>query len=381
MQPDIVIKNGYILDTTAGKEGVGSVYVKGKKIIAESAVTKDAKYTIDASGCLVVPGLIDSHAHIFDRGTESGIPHAYMFTPSGVTTVVDAGSSGSATFAEFYNSIVAPSRLRLKSLLSVNPTGQPTRKFHEYPNSSCWDEDAVCELAAEFPEVIVGLKARISKEIVHDFGIKYLEEAVRLGEKAGLRVHVHATNPPVPMDEVAAILRPGDVLSHMYHGHGHTLLDGKGTVAKGIWKARERGVIFDAANGTGHFSLPVVRAALAEGFLPDTLGTDLTTLTEFKEPAMGLAYLMSKYLNLGLDEKQVVRMTTTASAKWLGMEDQIGTLAPGACADVTILRKIEKRTKFSDTFGDSFYGDQMLIPQLTMVGGHILFRQMDFVAP
>lgn len=382
MQADIAIINGHIVDPAAGRNGPGNVYVKGKHVIQAPAPEETAaKYVIDATGCLVFPGFIDMHAHVYDKGNESGVPHEYVFPPGGVTTILDGGTAGSANFQAFYDTIITSAALRIKALLNIAPTGLCTRRHHESVDPACYDEPRIRELFAEYPDVLVGIKARVSKNIVGGMGLEPLKHTVAFAESVNRPVVVHVTNPAAPLEEIAEALRPSDVVCHVYQGHGHTILDADGNVSTGIRRARERGVLFDAANGSAHFSLPLTRRALQQGFLPDFISTDLSTLTMYREPVMGMAYLLSKYLNLGMDETALARCASANPARWLGMEKEIGTLAPGAFADIAIVRKEKKRVKFTDTFKESFYGTEMLMPQLTMCSGRILFRQMDFAAP
>ncbi len=381
MQADIAIINGRVVDPAAGVNGLADVYVKGGRIIpAPSAGDPAPKYVIDASGCLVFPGLIDMHAHVYPKGNESGVPHEFAFAPCGVTTILDGGTAGSANFEGFYDAVIATASLRIKSLLNIAPTGLCTRRHHENVDPACYDEARMRDLFAEYPDVLVGIKARVSKNIVGKLGLGPLKHTVALADSMHKPVVVHVTDPAAPLEDIADILRPGDVICHVYQGHGHTVLNAAGHVSAGMRRARERGVLFDAANGSAHFSLPLTRRALEQDFLPDFISTDLSTLTMFREPVMGMAYLLSKYLNLGLDETALARCAAEAPARWLGLEGEIGTLAPGAFADVAILRKEEKRVKFTDSFKEFFFGNAMLMPQLTMYRGRILFRQMDFAA-
>jgi predicted amidohydrolase len=173
-------------------------------------------------------------------------------------------------------------------------------------------------------------------------------------------------------------LRPNDVFCHVYQGTGFTIIGEDGKVLPGIKAARKRGVIFDASNGKGHFSFAVVRAAIADGFLTDVISTDLSTLTMYMDYAFGLPYVMSKYLSLGVKLMDIVAACTSTPASLMGMKGVLGTLAPGAAADVAVFRHRRRPTRFKDTLGEIFTGDQLLIPQMTVLGGRIVYRQIDF---
>jgi len=168
------------------------------------------------------------------------------------------------------------------------------------------------------------------------------------------------------------------VFCHVFHPTGNTILGSDGKLLPGIRSARERGVIYDVANGKSHFSFGVCRAAIAEQFFPDVISTDLTVMTLYLDYAFGLPYLMSKFLNLGMELPEVVAACTSTPAKLLGMRGQLGTLAPDALADITVLRPIRRATRFLDVRGETFIGEQLLVPQMTVLGGRIVYRQVDF---
>jgi predicted amidohydrolase len=224
----------------------------------------------------------------------------------------------------------------------------------------------------------MGLKVRQSRDIVGELGLAPLQATLKMADEIGCRVVVHITDPPCPLTDIADLLRPGDVFCHVYQGIGHTIIGSDGKVLPGIKAARERGVIFDAANGKSHFTFGVARSAIADGFLPDVISTDLTVLSLYLDWAFGLPYLMSKYLNLGVGLMEVVAACTSTPAQWLGRQGQLGTFAPGAVADIAVLRPIRRPTRFRDTQGEVFMGEQLLVPQLTVLGGRIVYRQVDF---
>ena len=189
-------------------------------------------------------------------------------------------------------------------------------------------------------------------------------------DKDGLRLDLSAQR--------EELLRPGDVFCHCYHAKGNTILDDKGHVSKEIWEAKKRGVLFDAANGKSNFAFSVAEPAMAEGFFPDIISTDLTCLTIYKDYSFGLPYVLSKYICMGMPVDQVLKAATETPAKWLGKETEIGTLAPGARADIAVFRWKEMPVTYRDARGDSYCGKGLLIPQMTVKDGVIVFRQPDF---
>ncbi len=379
MKPlDLLIKNGTLVDPARKLKLRGDVGIRDGEIVEPRPSDLQAAYIINAKGCLVLPGLIDFHAHVFSPGTEFGVRADSAFLPQGVTTVVDAGSAGFGNYESFVRTAVAFNQMRIFSLVNVSVTGQMTLRFDENVNPRYFDIKALKTLFAGYPGQLIGLKIRQGKDIVGDMGLEPLQATLKMAEEIGCPVVVHVSDPPCPQEEIAALLRPGDVFCHVFHGRGPTIIDPDGRVSPEIKSARNRGVLFDAANGKLNFSLAVARAAIEEGFLPDMISTDLTTLTLYSDYAFGLPYVMSKYLGLGLDLMDVVAACTAAPAAFLGKEGNIGTLAPGALADIAIFRLSKRKTQFIDHRGEGFPGEILLIPQMTVLGGRIVYRQIDF---
>lgn len=375
MKLDIAIKNGCIIDPRSGRKETGHVFIKDKKIV-EASEEAEAGFVFDASGLYVLPGLIDYHTHVFAAGTEIGIPADVAMIPQGVTTVVDAGSAGVANAEAFAGSAASGNRVRVKAFLNVSPTGLTTGRYHENINPKYWDKVKLQDLLERYPELFVGLKIRISKAIADGLGIEVLEAAVKLAEELNTRLAVHSTDPPASMEDVARLLRKGDILVHCFHGTGSTILDERGQVLPAVREAQRRGVIMDAANGRNHWAFSVAEPALRQGFVPDVISTDITTKTLFKDPVFGLPYVMSKYLSLGLPLEEIVAGCTEVPARLLGLEGVIGTLAPGACGDVSVFSIENKTITFSDTKGELRTGTQLLVPRLTVVQGQVLFRSL-----
>ncbi len=237
-------------------------------------------------------------------------------------------------------------------------------------------------LAAKHPGIL-GLKLRLSRGIVPD---ERAEEILRacveladwLEKRTGkpLRLCVHATDCPLPAGELAAMLRPGDIFCHCFQGKGHPILTEDGGIDPGVLEARERGVLFDAANGRGNFSLRVAKAALAAGFLPDIISSDLTVFTYQNSPHVrSLPHVMSKYLSLGLSLPEALRRCTEIPARLLGMEGEIGTLRPGSRADIAVFRLTEQAWEQEDHCGEKIRCEQLLVPQMTFLGGKPVFCQ------
>lgn len=379
MTNSILITGGHIIDPARNINEVGDILISGDTIVdGMGSLAKHGMEIIRAEGCLVVPGLIDFHTHIFFGGTESSIQPDSSMLPNCVTTTVDGGTAGTSNYEIFHKNVIVNSIVRIKSFLSVSPPGQATLQFNENQDPGCFDEERMKLLFRKYPDDILGLKVRQSKDIVGNLGMKPLEKALKVAEQLSCRVAVHTTDPFGDAGDLVNLLRPGDIFVHVYHGKGSTIINHANHVLPEVIAARDRGVIFDAANGKNHFSFKIAEAALADGFTPDVISSDLTWLTMYKQPVFGLPWIMSKYLALGMDLYDIIAACTATPAGLMGLEGKIGTLAAGACADVAIMKLADQHCEFLDAEGETRIGRQLLLPQATICAGRIVYRQMNF---
>jgi len=373
---DLIIRNGTVVDPANKRDEKADVVIDNGKIVD---VAKDGRFrqTIDASGCFVCPGLIDYHMHLSPLA-EIGVGGELACFPSGVTSAVDCGSSGAATY-EGYRPALFSSRLTSRAFLHVCSAGLATGQYHENPDPRHWDRKKIRRLFGEYPNELIGLKVRLGKEIVGSLGLSPLEEAIKLGDELGVPVMVHCSNPPSKMSDLLSLLRRGDTITHAFQDQGDSILDDRGRISDAANRARNRGVIFDVANANIHFSFAVARQALLEGFLPDTISTDLTTRSLYKRPAVfNLAFVLSKYLNLGMSLDQVIACGTSNPARILNCSNTLGQLKPGADADIAVFRLMEKETDFGDRKGEIVKGRILLKPMLTVKQGELVYRDMEF---
>lgn len=384
MNADYAIRNGRVIDPARGLDGAGNVCIKGSRIVAEEDCG-GADCAIDAAGCLVLPGLIDFHTHLFSAGSGIGLRPDLMIA-HGVTGAVDAGTAGAANFEAFYQTAVVPSAVRIKGFLTVYSGGQLDQKLVEDFNPELYNIERMERVIDRRRSSILGLKIRIGKGVVPDGkAIEYLKAAVALAEELGARlgaalsVCVHPTNSQAPAGELAACLRPGDVFCHCYHGQKNGIVLANGEIDPGILKARERGVMFDAANGRSNFSLKTARSAMAKGFLPDIISTDLTASSFNKPPcAKNLPAVLSKYLALGMGLADVARAATETPARLMRLKGEIGTLAPGAQADVSIFKLEKSDAVHKDWEGAELAVHELLVPKMTICRGEVLYCAADF---
>ncbi len=374
---DILIRNGRVIDPYNQIDRVCDIAVDEGIIVGIGSYESDQfEKVVEADGCIVTPGLIDFHAHVYPL-TEIGIPAEATCFSSGITTIVDAGSSGAANF-EHYRGFIASSKVRIKCDLNVCSAGLVTTQYHENIDPAYYDRKKIKQLFRKYPNELLGLKVRLSKPLTQEMGTKPLIETVKLAEEIGTRVIVHSTNSPVSMEELISHLRPGDVVTHAYHNYGNTIIGDDGKVFDAVKAGREKGVLFDVANARFHFAFKVARAALKDGFLPDIISTDLTVKSLYKKPQIfNMMFLLSKYLNMGLTLGQIIERCTVRPAEAMNMQGEIGCLSPGACADVAILKVLDREVHFEDWEGETLVGDKLLKTMTTIRDGQIVYRDIE----
>ncbi|MDR1535716.1 MAG: amidohydrolase family protein [Planctomycetota bacterium] len=377
MKLDILIRNGRVFDPSRNLDGIEDIGIVDDRVVGIPEGSVEARQEIDASGCLVFPGLIDFHAHFFHSGGTTPIRPDLMLA-TGVTGTVDAGTSGCANYDAFYKADIIPSRLRIKSFINVHSAGLPDEWMPENIDPRYYNEKDIRKVKDCHGDDILGLKIRLASDLCSD--IQPLKAALALAERIGdLRVCVHVTNSPCRMEEIADLLRPGDIFCHMYHGRRDTILDPTDEIWPKIRRARERGVIFDSSHGMGNFCHAVALKAIQRGFWPDVISTDIGNFKIYiSHWARSLPFLMSKHLDMGMDLTSVIRAVTETPARLMGLAGRIGTLAPKAYADVAIFRLEDRRVRHQDFFNDFFYGRRLFMPRFVICGGEYVWGAADF---
>jgi len=398
MTYDLLLKGGRVIDPAQGMDQAADVAIAGGHIaaVAENIPTEDAASVRNVAGKLVTPGLIDMHAHVYPGVTpELGVEADRDCLAKGVTTVVDAGSAGAYTIEGFRRFIVEPSQARVLSLLNISTVGMPTmgQGLPEAGLIDLLDVPEAVKAARDYAGLVVGFKVRLSKYIVRNLGLEPLHRALDAAEQIGLPLMVHIGDMPAPLGDILDLLRPGDIVTHtytsfagmdspdggktidrLYHiptGTGQTLLDAHGKVIPQALAARDRGVLFDVGHGQGSFSFLVAGPAVEQGFVPDTIGSDLHA-GSINGPVYDLPSVMSRFLSLGLPLGQVIEATTARPARILGMQGEIGALKAGAAADVSVLDLLSGGFEFRDSAGNTRRGEHKLQASLTVRAGEIV---------
>ena len=377
---DYVIKNGTIIDPSSNTVGKRLwIGIEGPLIAKVSDEPLEGRCVVDAAGCYVTPGLIDFHTHLFHRGSEFGLKPDLLLS-QGVTSAVDAGTSGSAGFESFYHSGILPATVDVRAFISLGATGLSDPNHHQRYDKEKVNIKKLRTLKRLYGESILGIKVAMSKHDVGSLGIEPLKTAIEIAEDIGdLRVCIHTTDPPCDSKELLDILRPGDIFCHCFHGTGSCILDTSGHVRKEYWDARQKGVIFDAANGINHTNHICSMTAVREGFLPDIISSDMVSFAYGISPRnRSLPYVMSKYLAFGMPLVQIIKAVTQTPAAIMGMSGKIGTLQPGAFADIAILKEEHASVQFEDAAKNLFSGQTLLCPQMTIKKGQVVFFQNTF---
>lgn len=375
MKYDLLIKDGRVIDKSLGIDKQMDVAVKGDKIaeVGEDLDPREAQQVLEAKGLVVAPGLIDFHAHAFIEARELGLETDLTCLSSGVTTMVDAGSVGAANFEGFKEFLLERSRVRLLTFLHISSIGIADRCVGEGTYLPYLNPERAAEMAQKYPNLIFGIKVRQQKEVVGANGLEPLKLAKKAARLAGgLPVMVHVTNPPVPLNEILELLDPGDIVSHFLHGRGMGILNEEGKLFPWVHEAREKGIIFDVAHGRNHLNFSVARAALKEGFFPDTISSDLTRLGKVGV-VKDLLHCLSKFLNLGMDLPSVLACATSNPARLLRLNGLIGSLKKGAYADIAILELKTGDFSYEDSDGHKISGPFSLTPKYTIAQGQIVW--------
>ena len=379
---DIILWGGTVVDPDThinGKNDVG-IY-KGKIAAIQKVIPKEEAQIIkDARGKIITPGLIDMHAHAYDLSTLWGIPSDY-FERSGVTTVVDAGSSGCENYPGLRQHAIKSSNITIYALLNAVSGGLTGGwNMGEAIDARAIDEQGCIDTIVHNGDHIVGVKIRSGAHQVGQLGLEPLRRAVRIGEETGRPVMVHIGE-GVPSKEVVQELRAGDIVTHCYFGYpdnifdlgtkaGEKLPDGA-QIVDAVLRARERGVIYDVGHGLGSHSWAVAEAAYELGFHPDTISTDLHR-ANIDGPVFDLPTTLSKYLHMGYPLETVIRMATLTPATILGKQEELGSLRVGTQADIAVLELEQGSFPLHDYANVERMATQKLVAKMTIKAGRIL---------
>jgi dihydroorotase len=377
----IIIKGGHVIDPKNNIDGVMDLAINDGKIamVAKSIDPKEGKKVIDANGLFVTPGLIDMHVHVFYGtknnqeimdGMTSVAPDAFSFR-AGVTTFVDAGSSGYRTFPDFKKNIIDNSQTRVLAFLNIAGEGMRGSPFEQTTKDMVAARAA--SVARTYPNDIVGIK--LAHYIGHEWAPT--DSAVAAGKLANIPVMVDfgTSDPPLSIEELfMKHLRPGDIFTHVYAYFPETReapVDENGKVKPFIFEAQKRGIIFDVGHGGGSFRWSQAIPSIKQNFIADVISSDLHT-GSMNSGMKDMANLLSKFLNMGLTIQDVVLRSTWNPAKVIN-RPELGNLSVGTEADLAIFSLTNGHFGFTDINGIKMKGTQKLVAELTIRAGKVVW--------
>ncbi len=369
---ELVIANGEVLDPSQRLRGRMDVGIRYGQIaaLAPSIPADRAVQRIDAAGKLVTPGLVDLHTHLVPH-LGLGLPADELVPITATTTAVSAGDCGWHTFGAFKHLAVAQSRTRIYGFVHIASIGLAGGLAPgEMLNIDYANVDGAAKAVAENPDLVLGVKVRITDSVVGQNGLEPLRRAIRAAEQAGkwARVMCHIGAAPGNLADLLDLLRPGDVLTHAFSGAGNNTVQ-NGQLLPAARAAKQRGVVVDVGHGGGSFDFTVCEPAMQQGFTPDTISSDIHAVSINSPGYPTLPWVMSKFLTLGMSLEDVVAKATVEPAKIIGKVSGLGTLQVGAPADVAIFDYVDGPVSFVDTRNNRRNGTKKLVPVLTVRAG------------
>lgn len=405
---ELVLRGGRVIDPANGIDGVMDVAIADGKVaaVAPTVLAPAGTQVVDCANRLVIPGMIDTHAHVTQYITGTfGLNPDWVGVQSGVTTLVDQGGPSCVTLGAFRKFIAEPAASRTVAFISTYLTGG--MEGHLWPSLHGPDQidvDATVRACRENPDLVRGIKSHAEVGGASRWGIEVLKLSIRIGTEADLPVYLHLgqlwpTKDRVAVDadqlvrDIVPHMRPGDILAHPFTRHPGGFLDAKGEVHPVVREAIARGVLVDVGHGS-HFSFDMARRALDAGIMPFTLGADLHGLNvrvptasggdgrEQTHPFFGaapfsLAIAMTELVTLGVPLVEVVKMVTTHPAKILRMEGAVGTLSTGAVADVSVLDFKPGRWVLKDNKRVEVVAERLIEPAFCLRAG----KRYDVTSP
>ncbi len=377
---DLIIKNGMVIDPSQDIDDQCDIAISQGKIAAiENHIPSQATKIINANNQYVTPGLIDLHTHVYWGGIPLGINADHHCLTKGVTTVLDAGSAGWRNFPGFQTHIIASSQTRIIPLLHISSIG--LIKSLELEDIRHIEYEAAVQMYHRHAELLKGWKIRFASppnnHVGHN-GPQALRLTYEAAEDTGglMMVHPKSMSPNFSLPEILKLLRPGDIVTHcfspsypLYFPHAEILTEA-GHVSESVRQAAKRGIIFDIGHGSGSFSFETAAKALRDDFLPTTISTDLHT--DSLHTAHDLPTTMSKFLALDVPLPKVIELSTTNPARALGLDGFIGTLKPGAEADIALFTLQKGSFAFHDVRGKGITGTHRLLPQQVIRHGVLI---------
>ncbi len=376
---DLLIKGGRLIDPAQNLDSKLDIAISDGKIarVAKDIPVMETQKVIDAKGKIVTPGLIDMHCHVYDGVFKRGAEPDSAGVRQGVTTVVDGGSSGEATFGGFPKYVIPASRTTVFCFLNLSSTGLSV--LPELRDKNEIDLNSIEATIDANKHIMKGIKLRLVGNLVASEGIEVVKIAKKAAKNFNLPIMVHIGDPLKQVSETLTqeflpMMETGDILSHVFTAQPGSPFRPDGMVMPELREAMERGVVLEIANGRSgsNFSFAVARKGMAQGISPTVLSSDLN-LPSLSYSVFGLTVTMSKFLALGLDLRQVIEMSTINPARAIGEEDRMGSLKPGITADVSILELLSGTWMLEDPEQPTI--TELISPVVTIKSGQAITAQ------
>jgi dihydroorotase len=383
----LLLRGGRVVDPARGLDGRLDVRIRDGRIDAVGADLPAADAAVlDCAGLLVLPGLIDGHVHCFHGQGRELLPDL-VGVSRGVTTVVDAGTSGHAAFPLFREQVMATARTRVLAYVHLSTLGGIVgASYANLADPRLVDPEGIANVVQAHGDRVVGIKVHAISGAMGPLGLAPLRRARDLADQLGTRLMVHigetwSQEPAKPVHQVIEYLQPGDVLTHVYTAQRGGLLDGTDQLHPAVREARDRGVRFDVGHGNSNLNWDVAQRLLDLAFLPDSVSTD-GSLRNLYQVTWDLPTVMSKLLALGIPLVDLVAMATCNTAAQIGRADELGSLAPGRVADVSVLRLEERDWTALDSQRQERTLHQRLVPAFTVRAGELIYpRSLEAHTP
>jgi dihydroorotase len=369
---DLLIKGGTVVDPSANLHAALDVALKDGKIAAVGAniAPNRSRKTISAAGKLVTPGLIDLHVHVYEGATEAGINADRYCMGRGVTTAVDAGSAGYPSIAGLRKYVINASATRLYALLDIGALGTIVGIKDTLKNLEWVNPELTAKAANANRPTVIGIKARLSRDIAGSNDQEVLKRARQAAESTHLPMMLHIGDTDLPLREILESLRPGDIITHCFTPRPNGIVDANGKLLAEVSEARQRGVLFDVGHGAFHFGFDLTERCIQQGFLPDSISSDLAGRS-VNGPTFDLTTTLSKFLLLGLSVDKTLELTTIKPAHAFDFGLELGTLRPGNVADLSILELRDGMFEFVDATGSKRTGRQKLFATAAVRDGKL----------
>jgi len=358
-----------VLDPETGSDAVRDLVFEGGQLTEETPQGDET--VVDASGCWVSPGFIDLHTHIFNHPIfgKSRVPADRIGIGQGVAAVVDAGSSGAPTIDAFPEVVLDTQTTRVFAFINIGSPGLPNLGGGHASRPELCDLEGVVEAFDRHGDWLVGVKVLASQSHTGTFGLEAVKLARKAAELVGKPLMLHIGNAPPLIDDVLDLLRPGDIVTHTYHGKVGGVLGYQDRIIPAFRAAVDRGVIVDLGHGRSSFSFRVCELALEQRMPLHTISSDLHR-GNLDRYAVSLARTMTKMRLLGLSLGEVVERVTLAPARAIGIDEQgFGRLAPGRSTTLSIFREETGELTLEDAEGTARTATEIIRPVGTVVNG------------